>query len=84
MIRRTALHSGFERLIGAAMVDRDLSSELLRDPCATALSFGLSTADADLVSDIRSPDMRHFATALVGRIYGIGAEHVVNSSAAAG
>ncbi len=64
------LHPGFERLIGAAAVDRKVRAALLRDPRSAALAFGLTAPDADIVADIRASDLKSFAMALLPRIYG--------------
>jgi hypothetical protein len=84
MINRRTLHQGYERLIGTAVVDSTLGSNLLRDPRGTALAFGLAPADADIVADIRAADLRTFAAALLPRLYGKGATDVYYRSAAAG
>lgn len=84
MIRRPTLHAGYERLIGTAAIDHDLSVELLGDPRTTAISFGISPSDADLVADIHAVDLRQFSATLVSRLYGMGAANVLNRSAAAG
>jgi len=64
------LHPGFERLVGAAAVDRKVRAALLRDPRSAALAFGLTVPDADIVADICASDLKSFATALLPRIYG--------------
>ncbi len=84
MTRHRTLHPGFERLIGAAAVDSTLNRDLLRDPRATALRFGLTPGDADLAADIRAVDLRAFASALLPRLYGKVTTHVPQRSAVAG
>ena len=84
MTRHRSLHAGFERLVGAAVVDPILSHDLLRDPRGTAIRFGLAPADADIVADIRAMDLRSFATALLPRLYGKGVPSVPQRSAIAG
>lgn len=64
------LHAGFERLIGSAFTDAALKQDLLGNPRATALRFGLSRADAEIVADIRATDLRAFAGTLLPRLYG--------------
>jgi hypothetical protein len=61
-----------------------MASDLLRDPRGTALAFGLASADADLVTDIRATDLRTFAAALLPRLYGKGVPGVLYRRAAAG
>lgn len=78
------LHAGFERLIGTAFTDRDLKQDLLRDPRTTALQFGLTHADAEMVSDIHVKDLRSFALALMPRLYGRIDPRVGYSAAVAG
>jgi hypothetical protein len=78
------LHAGFERLIGTAFTDPSLKQNLLRDPHATALQFGLTHADAAMVADIRAGDMRAFATALLPRLYGKAYTRVPYRAAVAG
>ena len=63
------LHAGFEQLIGTAAVDPGFKRALLREPRVTALRFGITPADADLVADIRASDLRSFAGALLPRLY---------------
>lgn len=84
MIARRALHPGYERLIGTAVVDSTLGTNLLRDPRGTAIAFGIAPADADLAADIRAADLRTFAAALLPRLYGRGTPDVLYRSAAAG
>lgn len=84
MTRHRPLHPGYERLIGAAVVDPALKYALLRDPRGTALQFGLTPEDAGLVTDIRAADLGSFATALLPRLYGKGAASVPQRSAVAG
>jgi hypothetical protein len=78
------LHAGFERLIGTAFTDPSLKQNLLRDPRATALQFGLTGADAEMVSDIHVKDLRAFATVLMPRLYGRIDPRVGYSAAVAG
>ncbi len=63
------LHAGFERLVGTAIVDREVRAALLRDPQQAALAFGIGPADAAKVADIRASDLQAFAQALLPRIY---------------
>ncbi len=70
MTPRTPLHSGYERLIGAAAVDAALNRALLQEPRKTALTFGLAPDEADLAADIRAGDLRTFASMLLPRLYG--------------
>ncbi len=78
------LHAGFERLIGTAATDTTFSSALLRDPRSTALQFGITAADAEIVADIHAPDLRSFATALLPRLYGNATGRVRYAGAIAG
>jgi hypothetical protein len=78
------LHADFERLIGTALVDRDVKDRLLRNPKETALTFGISPADVEIVADIRATDLRAFATALLPRLYGERAFGVSRRSVVAG
>ena len=66
--RVSALHAGVERLLGTACVDRELCRALLRDPVGTARGFGLSEADASLLSGIRATDLPGLARALLPRL----------------
>ncbi len=66
---RQQLHSGFERLIGTALVDTTVRRSLLQDPQQAALEFGLSATDAAVVADIRATDIRTFAQTLIPRLY---------------
>jgi len=84
MTRHRPLHPGYERLIGAAFVDPALGRALLRDPHGTALQFGLTPPDADLVAGIHAGDLRAFATALLPRLYGKDAASVPHRHAVAG
>jgi hypothetical protein len=79
-----ALHAGFERLIGTAFTDPRLKQDLLRDPRSAALQFGLTRADAEMVSDIHVKDLRAFAIALMPRLYGRIDPRVGYSAAVAG
>lgn len=84
MIRRPALHPGYERLIGAAAVDPSLGRALLRDPRGTALQFGIAPHDAEMVTDIRAADLRSFAVALLPRLYGKATTDVTQQRAVVG
>lgn len=84
MTRHRVLHPGYERLIGAAVVDPDLKRSLLRDPGGTAVQFGISTADAALVADISALDLRSFAAALLPRLYGENSASVPYQGASVG
>jgi hypothetical protein len=83
MMRRPALHPGYERLVGAAATDPTLGRALLRDPRATALGYGLRPDEADLVADIRAADLRTFAALLLPRLYGKDGAREFRRSAAA-
>ena len=63
------LHAGFERLVGTAIVDPKVRAALLRDPQKAALAFGIESADAAKVADIRANDLQDFVKALFPRIY---------------
>lgn len=84
MTTHRTLHPGYERLIGTAAVDPPLARSLLRDPRATALRFGLTPSDANVVADIHATDLRTFASALLPRLYGNGTTRVPQRSAIAG
>lgn len=84
MLSRLPLHVGYERLMGSAIVDTTLASDLLRDPRGTALAFGLAPADAEVAADIRAADLRAFAAALLPRLYGKSTAHAFHRRAAAG
>jgi hypothetical protein len=70
MTRHRPLHRAYERLIGTAAVDRAFAQGLFCNPRATALSFGISAEDAELVADIRVTTLSAFATTLIPRLYG--------------
>jgi len=70
MTRHRSIHIGYERLIGTAAVDVTVRNDLLSNPHATALSFGLTSDDATLVADIQVSDLRSFAATLLPRLYG--------------
>jgi len=63
------LHAGFERLVGTAIVDPKVRAALLRDPQKAALTFGIGSADAAKIADIRATDLQDFVKALFPRIY---------------
>ena len=84
MRSRIVLHAAFERLVGAATVDSDLRQRLLRDPRGTALAFGLSPMEAQMLADIHAPDLQHFALSLIDHLYGMSGVHVLDRSTAAG
>ncbi len=70
MTRHRSIHVDYERLIGTAVVDATVRNDLLSNPHATALSFGLTSNDANLVADIQASDLRSFAATLLPRLYG--------------
>jgi hypothetical protein len=78
------LHAGYERLLGTALVDGEVKNRLLRNPKETALTFGISPVDVEMVADIRATDLRAFATALLPRLYGERAFGVAGRSVVAG
>ncbi len=84
MTKHCALHSGYERLIGEAIVDKSIARDLLQDPRGTALRFGLAAGDADLAAGIHAVDLRAFASALLPRLYGKDTVRVPQRSAVAG
>ena len=84
MAPHPTLHAGFERLIGTAATDHTFSMDLLGNPHATALRFGLSPVDAALVSDIQARDLRTFASILLPRLYGKAVTHATCREAVAG
>jgi len=81
MTRQRTIHPAYERLIGTAAVDATLRTNLLRDPCAAAITFGLTPDEADIVGNITANNLREFALALLPRLYGpaftIPSNHVV-------
>ncbi len=84
MTRHRALHAGYERLIGGAVVDSALRAALLRDPEGTARAFGITTEDAVLCADIRATTMQQFAAALLPRLYVEKVSHAPQRTAVAG
>lgn len=84
MHSRPSLHAGYERLMGSAVVNQRLASDLLRDPRGTALAFGLAPSDAEVVADIRASDLGAFAAVLLPRLYGKATPDVFHRRAAAG
>lgn len=64
------LHTGYERLIGTAITDRCVRANLLSDPQGTALRFGITADEADLIADVPTTDLQSLAAALVSRLYG--------------
>jgi len=84
MTRHRPLHAGYERLIGGAMVDRDLHVALLGDPEGTARAFGISAQDAVLCADIRATTIQQFAAALLPRLYTVKVFDVPQRTAVAG
>jgi hypothetical protein len=65
------VEQSIERLLGSAFLDGDVARRLLREPGPTALSFGLSPAEAALIGDLRAVDLVAFARALSARLYGM-------------
>ncbi len=84
MAPHPTLHAGFERLIGTAAVDHSFGADLLGNPRATALKFGLSPKDAAMVADIQARDLRTFATILLPRLYGRASTNATCREAVAG
>jgi hypothetical protein len=65
------LHPGFERLIGAALIDERTARELLADPVGTALRQEVPAEEAARLAGIRAGNLPDFARAVRRLAYGI-------------
>lgn len=58
---------GLTELIGKALTDKELRSDLFKYPDATAAKFSLSTADADAIKKLDPQKFEVAANQLAGR-----------------
>jgi hypothetical protein len=70
MLRPHGLHPGFERLIGAALIDERTARRLLADPVGTALAEKLPAKEAARLAGIRAGNLADFARAVRCLAYG--------------
>jgi hypothetical protein len=65
------LHPGYERLIGAALIDERTARDLLADPVGTALAQALPPEEAARLVGIRAGNLSDFARAVRRLAYGV-------------
>ncbi len=53
---------GLQQVIGAALIDRDVLTTLLRDPLALAERFELTMPERRFMARVRARDLEEFAT----------------------
>ena len=61
-------HHGLQQLIGAALVDNNLFSALLRDPFSLADRFALTMPERRFLAQVQALDLKEFAALAEGWI----------------